>query len=180
MPCEGGSVCEHKKLRIDCRICDPLGFLAKRVSGHVRRALRSDKSKRSIEYLGCDIETYKKYLEDQFVDEMSWENYGSVWEIDHIVPIKYKKPTLEEVTERLHYKNTQPLWSEVNTSKGNRFILKLVATGGRPGFRKALKEETNSNDSDEEECSPHSDLSDDEDVDSLEPDEKPEENVATA
>jgi hypothetical protein len=56
---------------------------------------------------------------------MSWDNYGK-WEIDHIVPIKYpdngQVPTLEEVIERLHYLNTQPLWKPDNASKGNRRI----------------------------------------------------------
>jgi hypothetical protein len=56
---------------------------------------------------------------------MTWENYGDVWEIDHIVPLKYQDPTLEQVIERLHYTNTQPLWASENASKGNRFISRL-------------------------------------------------------
>ena len=53
---------------------------------------------------------------------MSWDNYGTIWHIDHIVPIKYKNPTLEEVMERLHFSNTQPLRATKNMAKGNRFI----------------------------------------------------------
>ena len=53
---------------------------------------------------------------------MSWENYGSEWHIDHIVPLKYDNPTLEQTIERLHYTNTQPLWATENISKGNRYI----------------------------------------------------------
>ena len=53
---------------------------------------------------------------------MSWENYGKVWHIDYIVPIKYKNPKLEDVLDRLHYRNTQPLYADLNLSKGNRFI----------------------------------------------------------
>ena len=52
---------------------------------------------------------------------MTWENYGE-WEIDHIIPIKYQKPSIEEVIERLNYTNTQPLWASKNRSKGNRYI----------------------------------------------------------
>ena len=48
--------------------------------------------------------------------------YGSVWDIDHIVPLKYENPTLEEIIERLHYTNTQPLWKRDNIVKGNRYI----------------------------------------------------------
>ena len=53
---------------------------------------------------------------------MTWENYGKIWHIDHIVPINYNNPTLEEVIKRLHYLNTQPLWASENISKGNRYI----------------------------------------------------------
>lgn len=62
-----------------------------------------------------------KHIEEQFKEGMSWENHGK-WHIDHVVPIKYNNPTLEEQIERLHYLNLQPLWAEDNKSKGNRFI----------------------------------------------------------
>lgn len=52
---------------------------------------------------------------------MSWDNYGE-WEIDHVVPIKYNKPTLDQQIARLHYTNTQPLWKDDNLSKGNKTI----------------------------------------------------------
>jgi hypothetical protein len=60
---------------------------------------------------------------------MSLDNYGEVWQIDHIIPIKYKQdgkePSLEDTIKRLHWSNTQPLFTEENLSKGNRFIGKL-------------------------------------------------------
>ena len=46
----------------------------------------------STEYLGCNIETFKKHLEQQFTEGMSWENYGE-WHIDHKIPLKYNKPS---------------------------------------------------------------------------------------
>ena len=80
---------------------------------------------RSKEYLGCDIGTFRAHIEVQFTDGMSWENYGK-WHIDHRVPLQYKKdgkaPTMEEVVERLHYTNTQPLWASENMAKCNRYI----------------------------------------------------------
>jgi hypothetical protein len=35
---------------------------------------------------------------------------------------EYNKPTLEEVIERFHLSNTQPLLVEDNLKKGNRYI----------------------------------------------------------
>lgn len=128
--CEGGSICEHKKHKNNCRYCDFAGYISKIISTRVRQSLKTFKDNRSIEYLGCDIETYKKYLESKFIDSMSWDNYGNVWQIDHIVPLKYNNPTIKEVKERLHYLNTQPLWTEIYILKGNRYIYRLAATDG--------------------------------------------------
>lgn len=66
------------------------------------------------------MNTFKAHIEAQFEPGMSWDNQGE-WEIDHIVPLKYNNPTIEETYERLHYTNTQPMWAAENTSKNNRF-----------------------------------------------------------
>jgi hypothetical protein len=120
--CKGGSICEHDKQKSTCKICDPIGHLRGIVSGSVRKAIvRGHKIHRSQYYLGCDIDHYKEYIESKFKEGMTWDNYGE-WHIDHIVPIKYENPTLEETTKRLHWTNTQPLWAIDNMIKGNRFI----------------------------------------------------------
>jgi len=119
--CEGKGTCSHKKQKNKCKICDPKGHLMSNVRDRIYKALKAKKSKRSIEYLGCTIEEYKKHIEEQFTEGMTWDNYGE-WHIDHIIPLKYENPSIEEVIERLHYKNTQPLWAEENIAKGNRYI----------------------------------------------------------
>ncbi len=126
--CGGGSRCNPHNKR-DCPECKPLHHLANVVRKRVRRALKSNKSKRSHEYLGCTIEKYRSYIEEQFIEGMTWENHGQgegKWNIDHITPIMYLEngnpPTLEVVTSRLHYSNTQPMWALENISKGNRFV----------------------------------------------------------
>lgn len=121
--CLGGSVCEHKRKKSECKNCNFQGYLYSCVASRVRSALKKgSKTRRTIEYLCCDINTFRKHLEDKFVEGMNWENYGKIWHIDHIIPINYKNPTLDEVIKRLHYLNTQPLWATENISKGNRYI----------------------------------------------------------
>jgi len=119
--CDGSQICEHNRQKTRCKECDPQGHLAHIVSCNVRRALHSDKEKHSIEYLGCSIQHFREHIEKQFTDGMTWDNYGE-WQIDHIIPLKYDNPTLEETIERLHWENTQPLWATDNISKGNRYI----------------------------------------------------------
>ena len=84
--------------------------------------------KHTIEYIGCSWEDLRTHLENQFEKEaersghpISWENQGE-WHIDHIIPLKFENPSVEEVILRLHWENTQPLWALDNIAKGNRFI----------------------------------------------------------
>lgn len=136
--CMGGNVCEHKVIRDCCAYCDPIGYLSRKARKKIGTALHDEilRCEKPIEYLGCTIEEYKKYLEEKFIPPMSWENYGEVWQIDHIVPIKYQEPTLEQVEERLHYSNTQPLWNSDNAVKSNRYI-SLAGIGGSPKREKS-------------------------------------------
>ena len=123
--CGGGSICEHNRIRSKCKDCDFNGYLSSIVRTRVYEALKHNKELSSKEYLGCDVETLKNHIENQFTEGMSWDIYGQ-FHIDHICPIKYKKdgkdPTLEEVIARLHYTNTQPMWASENIAKGNRYI----------------------------------------------------------
>ncbi len=123
--CDGYSFCNHNKRRSICPICSPDGHLSNIVRSCVHNALKENKEEHSVKYLGCTIKCFKIHLEEQFEKGMSWDNYGD-WEIDHVIPLKYKengeKPSLDDVIERLYYKNTQPMWKDENMSKGNKYI----------------------------------------------------------
>jgi hypothetical protein len=70
--------------------------------------------------LGCTLEFLKGYLEAQFVEGMTWDNYGE-WHIDHIIPcadFDLSNPVAQETC--FHYSNLQPLWAEDNLKKGNK------------------------------------------------------------
>ena len=119
--CGGSQICEHNKIKSSCPTCDPLGHLAKVVRDRVYIALKNDKEMSSKEYLECNIETFKQHIEQQFTEGMSWENCGE-WHIDHKIPLKYNRPSLEEVVQRLHYTNTQPMGASKSMSKGCQYI----------------------------------------------------------
>jgi len=72
--------------------------------------------------LGCSWEFLKEYLEAQFVDGMSWDNYGE-WHIDHIKPLALAE-TEEDVYNLNHYTNLQPLWAEDNMRKKDNIDFK--------------------------------------------------------
>jgi hypothetical protein len=80
----------------------------------------TEKSLRTQEILGCSFEEFKIYLENQFDENMNWDNQGSYWHMDHIKPISLAE-TKEEVYELNHYTNFQPLYWVDNLSKGNSY-----------------------------------------------------------
>ena len=119
--CKGGSICEHNRLRNTCKHCDLGGYLRVVVSTRIRDALASHKELSSLSYLGAGIDEIKEHIESRFEDGMTWSNHGE-WHIDHIVPLKFNSPTLEEQVQRLHYTNLQPLWAKDNLAKNNKYV----------------------------------------------------------
>lgn len=88
--------------------------LRSKLSGHLKN--NSIKmSQTTIQILGCDINEFKKYIEEKFLNGMNWENYGK-WHLDHIIPISLAKSE-EEVKTLNHYSNLQPLWALDNIRK---------------------------------------------------------------
>jgi len=76
----------------------------------------------AIDLLGCSIEFYKQYLEQQFKPDMTWRNHGILWEIDHIKPCAaFDLTDSKQQQECFHYSNTQPLYYSDNRSKGDKF-----------------------------------------------------------
>lgn len=78
------------------------------------------KSKKTSEILGCTFEEFKIHIENQFDENMNWDNHGTYWQYDHIKPISLAR-TEQEVIELNHYTNFQPLYWEDNLAKGNKF-----------------------------------------------------------
>lgn len=66
----------------------------------------------------------KLHLENQFKDDMSWDNYGK-WHIDHIRPIvsfNIIGYDCDDFKECWSLKNLQPLWASDNISKGAKYM----------------------------------------------------------
>lgn len=94
-----------------------------RILGAVRwKSLR--KNGPTIKMLGCSKEFFLKWIEAQFKDGMSWENFGrNGWHMDHKLPLSASK-TSEELYMLCHYKNIQPMWEVDNIKKSNSYDAK--------------------------------------------------------
>jgi len=81
----------------------------------IYKALKNNlKTSSSTELLGCSIEEYKEYIENQFDDKMNWDNYGSYWEIDHTIPINKGGS--------FNHKNTTPMVVKENREKSDKIL----------------------------------------------------------
>lgn len=81
------------------------------------------KSDHTFKLIGCSVEELKKHLENKFTTEMTWDNYGSVWEVDHIIPCsKFDLSKKENQLICFHFNNLQPLTTEDNRRKKDSII----------------------------------------------------------
>jgi hypothetical protein len=69
----------------DRRITDINFRLKKNVSRAISHAIHKD-GKSTFDYLPYSTEELKSHLEALFDEKMNWDNYGSYWHIDHIIP----------------------------------------------------------------------------------------------
>ena len=118
-------VCMNKFIKeyMKNRIKTDFGF---RLICNTRRRIHyalNGKSKPSstLDILGIDVETYRKWIERQLTPKMNWTNI----EIDHVKPICVFDISKDgELKEALNWKNTQPLLKKIHSQKGvkNNFL----------------------------------------------------------
>ena len=101
---------KNPKFRLDCNI-----------STAIYVSLKGKKSGRNWEKLvGYNLENLIDNLEERFDDKMNWDNYGSYWHVDHIVPknrFKYQTAENKEFKECWALENLQPLEKIENLRK---------------------------------------------------------------
>ena len=54
------------------------------------------KNDTTMNYIGCNIQYLREWFEFNFTSEMNWDNYGSYWSIDHIIPVCKFDLTIED------------------------------------------------------------------------------------
>jgi hypothetical protein len=77
----------------------------------------------TVKMLGCSLASFQIYIESKFKPGMTWENYGTVWEIDHILPCALFDLTKPEHQRAcFHFSNLQPLGKSENRRKGAKAL----------------------------------------------------------
>jgi hypothetical protein len=123
--------CRNKK-DMQKKVDDPLFKLKSDMRSRILHIFSNKglvKNGKTCDILCCSFEKFKKHIESQFENWMSWENKGNAcetlepncsWDLDHIIPLSFAK-TEEEIYLFNHWSNFQPLCSYKNRNikKGN-------------------------------------------------------------
>jgi superfamily II helicase len=100
-----------------------------RIKKHLRvrmweTIIKNSKSTRNgkvEELIGCSVEYYRKHIENQWKPDMNWKNHGSLWEIDHIIPLDFfNLMNTNDQKQAFSYNNVQPLYKSDNRRKKNK------------------------------------------------------------
>jgi len=116
----------HREWKAKKAQSDPQYKLKINISRRIRYELhtlnRGRKTSRTIELIGCSIEELKVHIESQFAPGMSWENYGSVWHLDHRIPCAAWDLTNEFESKCCwNYRNLQPMLANENRRKKDKY-----------------------------------------------------------
>jgi hypothetical protein len=77
----------------------------------------------AVKNLGCSIEELKNYIQSKFTPEMTWDNYGSYWHIDHIRPLaSFDLSDKAQAILANNFANLQPLQAIENFKKGAKCL----------------------------------------------------------
>jgi hypothetical protein len=91
-------------------------------------AIRGNRNQTTLQDLGCTIGEWRIYIEQRFYGDMNWDNYGSFWHLDEVIPISaWNLSDPIEQKACFHHFNSQPLFWMDNLAKGGSNIKDYTA-----------------------------------------------------
>lgn len=83
----------------------------------------------AFNHVDYSLDDLKAHLESKFVGEMSFENYGEIWELDHVISINTcVKNGVTEFKEVHSLDNLQPLFTMHNRQKRCKTMKEFLAS----------------------------------------------------
>ena len=107
------------------RMCNANYRIKKSLAARLRAVLDKDNS--TMNYIGCNIQFLREWFEFNFTSEMNWENYGSFWSIDHIIPVsKFDLTDEKQKLQCWNWTNLMPVTTAYNSSKKQNIDLNQI------------------------------------------------------
>ena len=84
------------------------------------------KTNKTFDLLGCSHSFFRRWIIHQLYGNMTLENYGSVWQIDHCLAItSFNLLDEKEMKTCFNWINLRPLYVKENTIKGDKINMRL-------------------------------------------------------
>ena len=116
LPTRNKNIKERRKTDSDFRLTEIL-------RSKIHKMIRGDKTSYQ-EWIGLPPDVFRRWLEFQFTPEMNWDNLGSYWHVDHILPLNGFDFSLEDHKYvGFGWTNLQPLHKFENQSKSDTYQL---------------------------------------------------------
>ena len=109
---------ERKKYRKNRKDTDENYYIEQKLRSKLHTFLNIKKKDNYNELFGCNSKDLKKWIEYNFTSNMSWDNYGKYWTLDHVFPVKiFNLKNEDEQKFCFNWKNTRPLYHLKNCSR---------------------------------------------------------------
>jgi hypothetical protein len=115
--------CVNKRAHREC-MANPKRHISMVMRISIGQALRGEKKRVAwSKLLGYGPDELMAHIERTMLAGMSWDNYGSAWHIDHILPVSrfnYQRPTDPDFKRCWALSNLRALWAVDNIRKGKK------------------------------------------------------------
>ena len=90
------------------------------------RSQKVRKTNKIFELLGCSHEFFKNWILYQLYGNMTVENYGKIWSLDHCLAVaSFKLLDENDLRKCFNWINLRPMYIKANTIKGDKIDIRL-------------------------------------------------------
>lgn len=102
------------------KLVDPNYRITCTVRARLNKTMKANSSNYN-DLISCSPQFLRSWFQSKFTDKMTFDNHGTYWHIDHVVPCSaFNLLDPEELKVCFHWTNLQPLESRANQSKVNK------------------------------------------------------------
>ena len=117
----------NKKIRIRYKN-DPEFRMKKIIRSRFKKTvLGKKKYSKILDYINVNLEYFLKWIEFNFDENMTWENQGTYWDVEHIKPCASFNLLIEDdIKLCFNWKNLRPCEKTENNKKSDTIDKKLI------------------------------------------------------
>jgi len=109
------------------RATDPEFKFIHAMRTRMNKFMKGQKSSSTAELLGCTRNDFIIWIRYQFIGNMEWNNHGSVWHYDHVIPCAiFDQTNADEQEKCWHWSNYRPMFGPDNMSKQDKISKETI------------------------------------------------------